>query len=128
KSKSDKDYDEKEVLITLAKSCLHKLFPILYDCIKVDLKRESEFNRGIIRDWKYNNVDLNDKENIFGSEFIYQLLAVCLKRTGKRFPEHFISFFERHKHSRYQAILRLLLFSLNENEKRHYTLVFNIFQ
>lgn len=128
KSKSDKDYEEKDVLKTLAKSCPHKLFPILYDCIKVDLKRDSGFDRGIIRDWKYNNVDLNDKENIFGSEFIYQLLAVCLKRTGKRFPEHFISFFEMHKHSRYQAILRLLLFSLNENEKQHYLLVFNIFQ
>ena len=128
KSKSDRDYEEKEVLKTLAKKCPHKLFPIFYDCIEIDLKREIEYEEGIIRDWRYNNVDLNDNETIFGSEFIYQLLAVCLKRTAKSYPEHFAPFFERAKNSRYQAILRLLLFSLYNNEEQHYDSVFTIFQ
>ncbi len=128
KSKSDRDYEEKEVLKTLAKTCPHKLFPVLYDCIEKDLQKEIEYDQGILRDWKYNNVDLNDRENIFGSEYIYQLLAICLKRTAKQFPEHFIPFSNSHKNSRYQAILRLLLFSLYDNEKQHCNEVFNIFQ
>ncbi|TDS13115.1 ATP-binding protein [Sphingobacterium paludis] len=128
KSKSDKDYEEKEVLKTLAKKCPHKLYPIFYNCIEIDLKREVEYEQSIIRDWKYNNVDLNDKDTIFGSEFIYQLLAICLKRTAKSYPEHFVPFFERAKNSKYQVILQLLLFSLNGNEEQHYDKVFIIFQ
>lgn len=128
KSKSDKDYEEKEVLKTLAKACPHKLFPVLYDCIEVDLKREIEYDHGIIRDWKYNYVDLHDRKSIFGSEFIYQLLAVCLKRTARGYPEYFLQFFEKSKNSRYQAILRVLLFSLNSNEEQHSDSVFTIFK
>jgi hypothetical protein len=124
---SDRDYEEKDVLKTLAKVCPQKLFPILFESMKIDFDREVEEEDRLIKDWKYNYVDLEDKDNLHGSEFLYRLLGVCLRRTAKSHAEVFLTFYEAHKRTRYHAILRLILFALDKNPGRYPDQIFELF-
>jgi len=123
---SDRNYEEREVLKTLSKSNPHKLFPVLFDIMKVDFD-EVEDDQILIRDWQYNYVDLDDKESLYGSEFLYRLLGVCLKRSAENYKNVFLSFFNDHKKSKYQAILRLLLFAVKGRKMHFAEQIFELF-
>lgn len=132
KSSSERDYQESEALKTLAKDVPERLFPILYKAIKLDFDRYAKYidadEDELIHNYSYSSVDLRDTEDhYYGSEFIYQLLGACLKKCAHDHRNEFLLFFDEHKNSRYEAILRLLLFALEDNEKEYADQVFDLF-
>lgn len=123
-----RDYEEREILKSLSKTAPQKLFPILYECIRVDVEKKSEFYDGLIRDWTYSHTDLRDDEHDDGREFIYQLLARCLKATASMYESDFLNFFHVHKLSNHYAVLRLICFSLTGNEPKFTNEIIELFR
>jgi hypothetical protein len=134
KSSDERHYLESEALKTLAKAVPQKLYPILYDTIKADLIIDlsslgMEDSVNVYRDYIYDYVNLRDSdESYYDSEFLYHLLAECLKRCASDHSSTFLKFFDEHKKSRYEAVLRLLLFALENNEANFAEQVFELFQ
>lgn len=125
---AQRDYDEREVLKSLAQNVPEKLFSILFQNLKKDFGRHGNYyDEGLIKNWNYSNISLMDDEHHTSRDFLYQLLAVCLRRVAKNSPMIFLDFFNDHKTSRYYATLRLLLFALKENQKMYFTQIFELF-
>ncbi|PZO33526.1 MAG: hypothetical protein DCE86_04400 [Flavobacteriaceae bacterium] len=127
KGNNKRDYDEREVIKSLAKDAPHKLLPILYESIVQNLRKESDFYDSIIRDWTYSYTDLRDEEQYDGKDFLYQKLAYCLKKTASNYKDDFLKFFNTHKSSNHYAILRIILFSLTDNEQRFTNEIIELF-
>jgi hypothetical protein len=130
KGYSNNDYLENEVLKTLSKNVPHLLYPIIFKAMKSEFdmdKEESDSGEFMIRDFAYSYTDLRDSDELFGSEYLYQLLALCLRRSAKDHQWEFISFFDQHKNSRYRAIHRLLLFAFDGLEAAYPNHIFELF-
>lgn len=126
------DYRESQVLRTLAKTDPQMLFPILYNAMKSEFGSDSEpwhldVGDFIIKNHAYSYTDLRDTEDLHGSDFLYQLLGICLKRSARNYKQAFLAFFNEHKQSRYQIILRLLLFALEGSEESYSEQIFELF-
>lgn len=127
KGNHKRDYDEREVIKSLAKRVPHKLLPILYESMEQDLYKECDIYDGLIRDWAYSYTDLRDEEQYDGRDFLYQKFAYCLKKTASKHKAQFLSFFNSHKTSNHYAVLRVILFSLTDNEKKFTNEIIEIF-
>lgn len=91
KENSDRDYQERDVLRTLAKKTPEKLIPILLESLIDDFNQLGN-NERLIGDYLYMRVDLQDKESLSGNHYLYRLLGVCLKRCAKNKPTFLIEF------------------------------------
>lgn len=127
KNNSDRDYQERQVLKTLAKKCPEKLADILLDAIINDFEQPNN-DKKLIGDYHYTRVDLQDKESLTGNYYLYRLLGVCLKRCASGKPDLFLKFFGQHKHSRYKPLLRLLIFAMSGAEEKYRDQLFELFQ
>lgn len=125
---SKRDYDEREVLKFLSKLAPQKLFPVLFECMNKDLDKKCGLNDHLIRDWTYSHTDLSDEEHNIGREYLYQILAYCLKKTASSYKDDFLEFFKIHKSSNHYAVLRLLLFSLTGNEQLYTKEIVELFE
>lgn len=130
-AKSDKnshnEYEEAGLLKLLAKSIPEKMIQTLEEIVVGDLPSESILNRPLIGDYRFTHINLNDSEDLVGREYLYRLLAVCLRRAAKKNAEEFRSFLCRHKRSKHKAMLRLIIFAVETNEARYSDEVFDLF-
>lgn len=121
------DNGEYTVLSTLSKICPDKIFPLLLTTLinDVDNISEREYLSGAS---KYMRVHLEDKDRYHGSDDLFRLLASSLRESAKRRDQAFLLFFEVHKFSRIQPVLRLLNFSLLTNEEIYPNEIFEFIQ
>ncbi|HQS04238.1 MAG TPA: hypothetical protein PLT16_01210 [Daejeonella sp.] len=127
KDSSDRDYQEREVLKTLAKKTPEKLIPVLLDSLINDFNQIGNDKR-LIGDYLYMRIDLQDKESLSGRHYLYRLLGVCLKRCAINKPSIFIEFLNQHKRSRYKPLLRLLIFAVKDYEDTFSNELFELFE
>ncbi|UII21639.1 hypothetical protein [Fulvivirga ligni] len=92
-----------------------------------DLYKDSGTQNGLIRDWTYSRIELHNNDHIGAQEFLYQMLARCLKATASTHIDDFLEFFHRLKSSNHDTILRLLTFSLNGNEDKFTNEIIELF-
>ncbi|MCF2489927.1 hypothetical protein [Dyadobacter sp. CY347] len=118
-AKRKREYDEREVLKELASSVPEKLFPILFRIIEADIENGNEQDEYLTRDYRFRTVDLVHDEHLEGSEFLYKLLAQCLRLAAERKAHSFSSFYKANRVSKLDSVLRLLIYSLNGNEKMY---------
>ncbi|CAM3692798.1 AAA family ATPase [Mucilaginibacter galii] len=127
---SYRDYEEHEVLKSLAKDLPEKLIDILYRTISSDFRLdqlEGYEDDYFIINYDYAYTDLRDDDTLTGKEYLYRLLAVCLKRAAAKNHPEFDRFFGEHVRGRYKAVLRLLIFALQDNELAHIQKVYELF-
>lgn len=127
KGNSKGDYNEQAVLKIIAKQSPEKLYPLLYEILNKDINRKSELYDDLIRDWAYSHTDLQDEEHMDGREFLYQLLAICLKKVASSNSVEFKKFFNKEKLSRHYAVHRLILFSLSGSESMYTAEILELF-
>lgn len=120
------DYDERRVLDSLVKLAPDRLFPVLFESMKLG-KRQDDKIDGIYMDWHYKNTNLKDNEQYDGREFLYQKLAYCLKIVASNYTADFLKFFSKYKSSNHYAVLRLLLFSLRGSEQKYSREIIELF-
>ncbi|AIM37563.1 hypothetical protein KO02_13350 [Sphingobacterium sp. ML3W] len=127
--KETSDYQRNEVLKKIIHICPDKLYPILLDCVLLDLEFDRGYNSGaLINDWTFNNVDLDgDKDYLDGQEYAYQLLGFCLKKAAEMKLDNFLSFLDQYKDSKYESILRLVIFTLQGNESLYTDQIYDFF-
>lgn len=123
------EYQRGEVLKTLVKQCPHKLYPILVNCVLLEVaQNERPYRLILVKDWIYNDVEfIEDEDNLVGSKYIYQLLAICVKRIAESNSNAFTLFFNEYKNSTYESILRLILFALQGSEERYPNQIVDLF-
>lgn len=125
-----RDYEEHEVLKSLAKDFPEKLINVLFRTISSDFRLDQlegyEGNYFIIN-YDYAYTDLRDDDTLTGKEYLYRLLAVCLKRSAAKGDPEFERFFAEHKRTRYKAVLRLLIFALDQDECLRPEKVYDLF-
>lgn len=126
KGKNDRDYQEREVLQTLAKKCPDKLFPLILEAILDDFNQIHN-EKKLIGDYHFMRVDLKDKDTLTGSDYLYRLAGVCLKRCAAAKKETFIGFFDHHLHTRYKPLLRLFIFAMSGAEVIFADQIFKLF-
>lgn len=124
---SHNEYEEVELLKALSKSIPEKMIGTLEAIIIEDLPEKSFLNRPLIGDYKYTYIDLKESEDIIGREYLYRLLAVCLRRAARKRAEEFYAFLSRHQKSKHKAMLRLLIFAMGTNVSRFSNEVFGLF-
>ncbi|MCE7067405.1 NACHT domain-containing NTPase [Dyadobacter sp. CY326] len=127
--KSDKrarEYEESTVLKNLAKSVPEKLFPVLFEIIRIDIEKTILFEDNILGDYKYRTIDL-DEDYLERGEFLYRMTAICLRKSATSKAASFNAFLSAHKKSEYYSILRLLVFAFGENEATYRNEVFDLF-
>ncbi|MBW3524687.1 NACHT domain-containing NTPase [Chryseobacterium sp. NKUCC03_KSP] len=122
---SEGDYEERSVLKTLAKSAPQKLFPLIFEMINKDFG-QIESGKALIGNYRYMQIDLQEKDTLSGNEYLFRLLGVCLRRSATNQNQEFITFFESHKNSRLKPLLRLLIFALRTNEVSYPDPIFEI--
>jgi hypothetical protein len=127
KGNASRDYEEREVLKQISKSHPQKLVPLLFECMRSDFEREIEDFDGLIRDWTYSHTDLRDEEHYDGREFLYQMLAHCLRKCANSYQDTYRSFFDSNKSSAHYAVLRIILYAVRGNENRFTEEVFAMF-
>jgi hypothetical protein len=124
---SNNDYEEETLFKELTKSIPEKLIATLFEIIERNLDSTEFPDEIIISDYKFNRVDLRDSENLSGREYIYRLLAICLRRAAAKQAREFTDFLEQHRSSRIKAILRLIVFAIGSNEKLYANEIFELF-
>lgn len=124
-----RDYEEHEVLKALAKDFPETLIDVLFKTISADFRKEQfdGYNDYFIPTFDYTYTVLHDDDTLTGKEFLYRLLAVCLKKTAAKGHPKFDRFFAEQKNSRYKAVLRLIIFALEDNEQTHWRKVHDLF-
>src|SRR5690606_35092022 len=95
--------------------------------ISKNLEWENILKRSLVDDFTFTQVDLVDSEDLFGLEYHYKLLAVCLRRAAKKSAKQFRSFLKKHKRSKHKAMLRLIVFALESNERTYITEIYDLF-
>lgn len=131
KTKNSTDaYQEKEILKTLAVKCPQKIYPILLKCVISVIGQDNRYNHGLlIKDWVFHDVDLPYNDDNLGDDgFLYKLLAISLKRIALGDPFAYSVFFDGYKNSKYESILRLVLYSLQDNEQSYSNQIFELFK
>lgn len=125
-----RDYEEHEVLKSLAKAYPEKLINVLFRTISADFRLDQlegyEDNFFIIN-YDYAHTDLRDDDTLTGKEYLYRLLAVSLKRSAAKGDLEFDRFFAEHRRTRYKAVLRLLIFALDQSECLHSEKIYDLF-
>ncbi|MCI0922526.1 AAA family ATPase [Sphingobacterium rhinopitheci] len=123
------DYKLKEVLKKLINIYPDKLYSLLLACVISDLQDDNRYNVGsLISDWTFHDIDLTDNEDYSNNqENPYQLLGICLKKAAEIKINAFLSFLDQYKHSKYESILRLIIFALQGNEVRYVNQIYNFF-
>lgn len=124
---SDKDYEELQVLKELSKQIPEQMIGTLSQIITKNLHWENILNRPLVGDYTFTRVVLADSEDLYGQEYLYRLLAVCLRRAAKMGAKEFHAFLLKYKRSKHQAMLRLIVFSLETNELEYTTDVYDLF-
>lgn len=125
-----RDYEEHEVLKSLAKAYPERLINVLFRTISSDFRLdqlEGYEDDYFIINYDYVYTDLRDDDTLTGKEYLYRLLAVCLKRSAAKDDPEFGRFFAEHKKTRYKAVLRLLIFALDQGERLHSKKVYDLF-
>ncbi|WP_254411426.1 hypothetical protein [Dyadobacter diqingensis] len=125
-NKRAREYEEGTLLQNLAKSVPEKLFPILFDIIRPDIEKTIIVEDDILSDFKYRSIDLED-DHLERGEFLYRLLAICLRSSAESKAASFYDFLNAHKKSNYYSILRLLVFALTGNEEGYKAEIFDLF-
>ena len=121
------DYEEYPILKSLAKVIPEKLIADLYTISEQNLDKENILNEKIINDWRLSSIDLQDKDNLNGKEYLYRLLAVCLRRAAAKKAPEFIDFLNVHQYSIYKAVLRIIVFALKTNEQQYAKYIYSLF-
>ncbi|WP_222166169.1 NACHT domain-containing protein [Edaphocola aurantiacus] len=130
-SKSNKnahsDYHEFSLLRALAKVIPEKLIVGLHSIIDQNLDKENILNEKIITDRGLSYINIEDKDNLYGKEYLYRLLAVCLRRAAAKRAKEFRTFLDLHANSVHKGVLRLIVFALTTNEEYYPGQIFNLF-
>lgn len=124
---SHNEYEEVELLKALSKNIPEKMIGVLEGIVVEDLPKTNFLDRPLIGDHSYTYTDLKESEDLNGREYLYRLLAVCLRRAARNGAEEFYEFLSRYQRSRHKAMLRLLIFALVTNEARYSTEVLGLF-
>ncbi|MEJ5960757.1 ATP-binding protein [Pedobacter immunditicola] len=124
---SDKDYEALQVLKELSKQIPEQMISTLSLIITKSLHWENTLNRPLVGDYTFTRVDLADSEDLYGPQYLYRLLAVCLKKAAKEGAKEFQAFLLKYKRSKHKAMLRLIVFSLYTNELEYTTEVYDLF-
>ncbi|PWG78054.1 ATP-binding protein [Pararcticibacter amylolyticus] len=130
-AKSDKnshsELEEAGLLKLLAESIPETMIPTLEEIVVGDLPSENILSGPLIGDYNFTCTNLHDSEDLIGREYFYRLLAVCLRRVAKKDAEEFRAFLSRHKKSKHEAMLRLIIFAIETNEAKYFNEVFDLF-
>ncbi|TCD00271.1 AAA family ATPase [Pedobacter frigidisoli] len=124
---SHNEYEEVELLKALSKSIPEKMIGTLEAIIIEDLPETNFLDRPLIGDHNYTYIDLKESDDLMGREYLYRLLAVCLRRAARMGAEEFYSFQSRHHRSKHKAMLRLVIFAMGTNEALFANEVFGLF-
>lgn len=124
-----RDYEEHEVLKSLASDFPEKLINVLFRTVSADFRPEQleGYDSYFIISHDYAYTDLRDDDTLTGKEYLYRLLAICLKRAAAKSDPGFDRFYAEHKRTRYKAVLRLLVFALDQSEIIHSEKVYDLF-
>ncbi|WP_345953017.1 ATP-binding protein [Mucilaginibacter sp. PAMB04168] len=128
KAKStNRDFHEEHVLKDLAASIPEKMIETLSNIIERKIDPVAYGDRIILDDYHFNNVDLQDEDSLEGPQYIYRLLAVCLRRAAAKRSPQFLAYVSAHTTSKLEPILRLLIFAIKTNESLYAQEIFNLF-
>jgi len=124
---SHKDYEVVQLLNILSISIPELLIGTLEEIIVKHLHWENILKHPLVSDYTFTRVYLQDSQNLYGHDYLYQLLAICLRRAAKKKYKEFKNFLLRHNRSNHKAMLRLIVFALVENEVNYSTEVYELF-
>lgn len=119
---------ESEVLKTLAKKIPILLFNYIFGLLSLDINdKDLEKFPGIKIDYRFKYIELEDDESLNGSEFFFQLLAVCLNNIAENYSEYFINFFNDKKSTASYAVMRLLIHTLEKYFEKFGDQIYELF-
>lgn len=120
-------YGEISALKILADDQPENIVDWLFEIISPRLTEETLSRNHLVKNCHFLKVSLNDNEELEGREFLYRLLAICLRRAAVKQAPEFKNFLEVHRNSKYEAILRLLIFAVKTNEFLYADAIFDLF-
>lgn len=106
------EHQLKEILKILSASIPEKLIDALEGVLLRELQTEDKQYFKIYDDHIYTGVNFSDKENLYGKEFYYWILARSLRHAAEKENPAFDAFLNRHLKSRYEAFLRLIIYAV----------------
>ncbi len=121
------DYNQIQLLKLLAGKIPEKMIPFLEQLIVDNLQWENIFKTPLVGDYTYTRIDLKDTEDLRGREYLYQLLAVCLRRAAAKQCDEFLTFLMHHETSSHKAMLRLIVFAVRTNEAQYSSVIYRLF-
>lgn len=121
-------YERYSILKTLSKHAPKLLIPVLEQQIVSYLDGENLIGEGISRGSLLDYVDLGDKEPNNEQQTRYNLLAKCLKRAAGKNKSCFRDFITRHSTSRYEAVLRLVIYGCKNREEQYHSKILDMFR
>lgn len=124
---SDRDYEERQVLKELSKQIPEHMISTLSEIVTKNLLWDNILKTTLVGDYTFTQVELTDSEDLYGQQYLYRLLAVCLRSAAKKNAKEFRSFLEENKRSKHKAMLRLIVFALETNEANFATVIYELF-
>lgn len=121
------EYDERTLLKTLAKQIPEKMIADLYAITERNLDQQNYLNDKIFPNQRQLEIDFEDEDDLHGDEYLYRLLAVCLRRAAINRAKEFEEFIDIQQYSLQKGILRLVVFGIRTNEQVYIDNVYNLF-
>ncbi|MCX2837843.1 AAA family ATPase [Salinimicrobium sp. MT39] len=124
------DYTLINTLQVLVKKIPEVLIPDLMEKVIYDLdnpEKESE-QMDFSSSNPYEGVDLETEEDPGGKDVVYQILAKGLRSAAEAGSPVYLKFLKQYNCSEYFPVLRLIVFSLQGNERQYFDSVFHLLQ
>ncbi|QIL42373.1 hypothetical protein G7074_25800 [Pedobacter sp. HDW13] len=119
--------ERESVLKKLAGIAPEKLIDLLFVTVSAKFNKRNILNDTLISDYTFDRIDLREEEHLDSREFLYRLLAICLRRAAAKNDPEFLAFVKKHGRSKQKAVLRLIIFALKSNEGEFQSVVYNLF-
>jgi hypothetical protein len=121
------EHQLKEILKILSSNIPEKLIVAIEPIIFKGLIAEDQKYFNIYDDHIYTGINFKDKENLYGTEFYYWLLAKSLRNAAETENPAFDEFVRKHLNSRYEAMLRLIIYAIKSTAERNRDIVYSLF-
>lgn len=118
---------ERKLLSSLAKTLPWKAAPILINVLLESIEKEAHFYLPFYDDHIFTGTGLYKNKPQDNYEFYYKLLADCLRDLAASENIAFKIFLEQHLTSRFEAILRLIIYAFVNSESLYRQEIFKLF-
>lgn len=122
------EYSQKEIVKKLKEKIPQDLIDVLFGALEKNITQRSLPNPPctILTDFVVSDVDLREDEHSAGKEYYYKVLANSLRSQGTAETNYYKNFLKENIFSKYKNILRLIVFSLQTNEKMYKDEIFSL--